>query len=433
MLRTLTVILIFGAWGAATEGATPDDAAPSPGAAARKPAPVPPIKYLEAGARLFNSGQFDLAAKYLDAAQMYRDQLQGDEQTTLDAYVKELSKVQAVPAKAPVTAATAGTVPASTAMPAPAAADPASSTVIQTGDPARGGAGAVPVAADAKQQAGWLLREAREQISLGNYEAAEKKLAQAETFDVKWGLFDDTPAKVRTDLNKEKPKTVAVATHRTSTTVPGDHKTAKAKLREARAALSAHQYEQAEAIAQEIKGWNLTYSLFEDNPDKVSAAARALRKRDRIRNTAPREQASQGVYDALVLESRELIKLGKLDDAEAKARQAQRMNVVPPLTADRAESVLHDIQMARAGATSAAASPAKLAGADAASVVAEREANMLLAKGEQAKAQAKFNEAESLRSTEAGECRRSARASGGHVASKDFGRRAGRASHALGA
>ena len=94
-LSTLTVILIFGAWGAATEGASPDDAAPSPAAAARKPAPVPPIKYLEAGARLFNSGNFELAAKYLDAAQMYRDQLQHDEQTTLDAYLKELSKVQA--------------------------------------------------------------------------------------------------------------------------------------------------------------------------------------------------------------------------------------------------------------------------------------------------------------------------------------------------
>ena len=94
-LCTLTVILIFGAWGAATEGASPDDAAPSPATAVRKPAPVPPIKYLEAGARLFNSGNFELAAKYLDAAQMYRDQLQQDEQTTLDAYLKELSQVQA--------------------------------------------------------------------------------------------------------------------------------------------------------------------------------------------------------------------------------------------------------------------------------------------------------------------------------------------------
>ena len=41
------------------------------------------------------------------------------------------------------------------------------------------------------------------------------------------------------------------------------------------------------------------------------------------------------------------MKLGKLNEAEAKALQAQRMNVVPALTADRAESVLHDIAMAR--------------------------------------------------------------------------------------
>src|SRR5208283_4103876 len=87
-------MLIIGAWGAATEGASPDDAISSPAKAARKPAPVPPIRYLEAGSRLFNSGNFDLAAKYLDAAQLYRDQLQPDEQTTLDAYLKEMSKVR---------------------------------------------------------------------------------------------------------------------------------------------------------------------------------------------------------------------------------------------------------------------------------------------------------------------------------------------------
>ncbi len=44
----------------------------------------------------------------------------------------------------------------------------------------------------------------------------------------------------------------------------------------------------------------------------------------------------------------QLVRVGKLDEAEAKARQAQRMNVVPPVTSDRAESVLHEIAMARA-------------------------------------------------------------------------------------
>src|SRR6516164_7170615 len=91
-LSTLTVILIFGVWGAATEGAFPDDAAPSPAPAARKPAPVPPTKYL-------------------DAAQMYRDQLQGDEQASLDAYLKELAKVQASPQPAAPAAPAAAAAP----------------------------------------------------------------------------------------------------------------------------------------------------------------------------------------------------------------------------------------------------------------------------------------------------------------------------------
>ena len=123
---------------------------------------------------------------------------------------------------------------------------------------------------------------------------------------------------------------------------------AKAKLREARAAISDRNFEQAEAIALEVKGWGLSYGLFEDNPDKVASAAHALRHRDKIRNTPARDQSSLAVYDVMVQESRELARRGKLDEAEAKARQAQRMNVVPPVTADRAESVLHEIAMARA-------------------------------------------------------------------------------------
>src|SRR4051794_24152368 len=91
-LRTLATLLILGAWGAATDGAPPDDAT-TPAGAARPPAPVAPIKYLEAGAKLFNNGQYPLAAKYLSAAQMYRDQLKASEQTVLDAYLSEMAKV----------------------------------------------------------------------------------------------------------------------------------------------------------------------------------------------------------------------------------------------------------------------------------------------------------------------------------------------------
>ena len=517
-LSTLTVILIIGAWGAATESASSDDAVSSPATAARKPAPVPPIRYLEAGSRLFNSGNFELAAKYLAAAQMYRDQLQQDEQTMLDAYLRELSKVrastaagstatdgagpaktaaspamtpaavqadpaktaaspamtpaavqadpaktaaspamtpaavQADPAKtaaspamtpAAVQAAPAKTLaqaprqpgddpcrragspgddpcrragspgddpcrragspamtPASPAMtPAAVQAAPATTSVIQSGDPARGGAGDVAITPDVKQHAVWLLHEAREQMAQGNFDAAEKKIAEAEAIDIKWGLFDDTPTKVRTDLNKERPKNLA-STSKPAQSLPHNRENAHALLREARAALANHQIDQAEAIAQEVKSWNLSYSFFGDNPDKVAAAARALRKRDKIRNTPTRERASQGVYDVLVQESRQLMKLGKLNEAEAKALQAQRMNVVPALTADRAESVLHDIAMARV--RSGSGSPAATPAAEPPSLVAEHEANDLLDKGDQAKAAAKFVESEELRDKESG-------------------------------
>ena len=334
------------------EGAGPDDTAAAPSSATRQPPPAPPIKYLEAGARLFNSAengvwssQLDLASKYLQAADTYRDQLQPDEQATLDAYLKELAKARsaltsrtaspsatpAVPAGRPVAAAPAIGV-------RPAAATAASPAVANQNPPA---------SAETRQRGRWLLHEAREQLHLGNYDMAQRKVDEAEALDVKWGLFDDTPAKVTEEIKKAKPKIVSPTTN-AAANQPHDRRAARTKLHEARSALANRQFEQAEAIALDVKKWGLTYGLLEDSPDKVAAAARALRRRDKLRNTPSREQSSQGVYDILVQESRQLISIGKLDEAESKARMAQRMNVVPPLTADRAESVLHEIAMARA-------------------------------------------------------------------------------------
>ncbi len=71
-----------------------EDAAVTESTPDRPAQPAPPVKYLEAGAKLFNTGQYELAAKYLDAANRYRDQLQQDERVMLDAYLKELAKVQ---------------------------------------------------------------------------------------------------------------------------------------------------------------------------------------------------------------------------------------------------------------------------------------------------------------------------------------------------
>ena len=92
--------------------------------------------------------------------------------------------------------------------------------------------------------------------------------------------------------------------------------------------MNDRKYQQAEAVALEVKQWGLSYGLFDDTPDKVAAAARALRRRDKIRAMPARERSSQGVYDELVQESRQYVKAGRLDEAEEKARKAQRMDVV---------------------------------------------------------------------------------------------------------
>ena len=110
-LRFLAIPVIIGAWGVATDGASPNDAAPAKSATRPDP-PVPPVKYLEAGAKLFNSGQLELAAKYLRAARMYRDQLTAGEQTILDTYFQEMARAQPNPA---VSATPAGASPDATA------------------------------------------------------------------------------------------------------------------------------------------------------------------------------------------------------------------------------------------------------------------------------------------------------------------------------
>src|SRR5262249_13440481 len=147
----------------------------------------------------------------------YRDQLLEDERATLDAYLKEMAKVRRNPV-APAAGPAAAPVPASggTLETAPAATPATSVTPVAVpggnGGPALGEpAAALPAGTDTKQRGRWLLHEAREQLLLGNYDAAQRKTDEAEALDVKWGLFDDTPAKVQAEIKKARPKAAATA------------------------------------------------------------------------------------------------------------------------------------------------------------------------------------------------------------------------------
>ena len=57
-------------------------------------------------------------------------------------------------------------------------------------------------------------------------------VAEVQAMDVKWGLFDDTPAKVTETIEKARPKASAAIE---ATGGPRTQQQAKAKLKEARA------------------------------------------------------------------------------------------------------------------------------------------------------------------------------------------------------
>ncbi len=375
-LRTLTILLTLSAWGAATDGAPPDDSAAPAVPSARPNPPAPPSVYVKTGAELLGKGQVELGAKYLKAANDYRDQLTDAERADLDKLRQALIQAPATaprPAPAPVIDAVA---------PAP---------VVSGERPARVGT------TDAKQRGRWLLQQAREQIAHGEYDEARAKLDEARGLDVHWGLFDDTPAKVAESLNRARPRTAAAVS-----TAAGNRQQAKARLKEARAALAANRYDQAESISQEVNAWGLTYGMFDDSPKKVSAAARALRDRDVVRKFGTKGHAGQEVYEVLVNESRELLKAGRLQEAEAKALRAQKMNIVPAVTADRAETVLADLSVLKANAAQAQDGAKPPAIVEAKSAVVESAANALLADNHTEAAKAKYAEAEQLHAVESG-------------------------------
>jgi hypothetical protein len=72
-----------------------------------------------------------------------------------------------------------------------------------------GGVNQIAPSSDTRHRARWLLREAREQLLTGNFDVAQRNADEADALKVKWGLFDDTPAKVSEEIEKARPKSVA--------------------------------------------------------------------------------------------------------------------------------------------------------------------------------------------------------------------------------
>lgn len=324
MLRLTTLALLgtLGAVGSTGFGAEPDgnttpqaSSAPSAGAVARPEPPVAPIKYLEAGASLFNKKHYDLASKYLAAAHAYRDRLTENQrvvlevyQEKLDQYRRELQTATAAAAADPkVLAASTASTSREALTGVPAISNPF--TQLEPGtQPAERPTAAAPPSeatttrpirgteswrdpADLKQKARWQLHQAREQIQRKQYQEAERSITEVRGMNVKWGYFDDTPKKVSEALGKARGKS-AVAAAATMAAEgnfgsaslageqPRDRRAAKAMLHDARVALASGRVEEAEKISQNVHSWGLRYSLFDDTPEKLSADVAEARRRE---------------------------------------------------------------------------------------------------------------------------------------------------------
>lgn len=279
--------------------------------------PAPPRKYLEAGIDLFNKADYDLARKYLGAAHTYRDRLTDNERVVLDVYHEKLDKYtreRQAAASRPRDAGDprdAGVVAASTAgirpmggrdaarlldPDAPEPRRPTEPGKLPDARPARG-TETWRDTADTKQKARWMLHVAREQIFRGQYDGAVRTVAEVQGMNVRWGFFDDTPAKVSETLAKarSKPADGATGNPDTSREQPHDRRTAKARLRDARALLAAGDLKTAESIALAVRSWDLRYGLFDDTPAKVVAAVDEVRRHDSGRGDEPTLRSYLGV------------------------------------------------------------------------------------------------------------------------------------------
>ncbi|MGE3821058.1 MAG: hypothetical protein AB7I30_16720 [Isosphaeraceae bacterium] len=286
----------------------------NPGATRSEP-PVAPRKYLEAGARLFNTERFELAATYLRAAHLYRERLTPSERIVLDVYREKLAAYLKKPAPTtpPVSprSTDSGVVPTATVVdpvkalsrrpdpleaeifraissPGPVGASDDSPTLSPEARPKTDAGGGSRGSAtwrdtsDTKQKARWLLQLAREQILKRNFEVAAQAIAEARGMDVKWTVFDETPERLTEAL--EEARDEAGPTPSGDRSVARDRKTAKARLRAAREAIQTNDLDRAEAIVREVRSWGVGFNLFDDTPDRVAATIHEARYRAALRS-----------------------------------------------------------------------------------------------------------------------------------------------------
>ncbi|WP_139228403.1 type II secretion system protein GspD [Planctomicrobium piriforme] len=231
-----------------------------------------------------------------------------------------------------------------------------------------------------KQQALACLNQARDAMRSGDVATADKLVAQAESMDVAFGLFEDSPEVVREDLNRlvasrqGKPQSNMAAAAAPSAAPGMSREVLKQQaaqlLQAARQDMKAGRVAEARAKATQAATFDVTYDLFEDSPERLLTEL-AYANAPTVAGNAPAMPRAAAPNDAqlamkqqalmLVQAARADLKAGRVAEARAKASQAATIDVAYELFEDSPERLLSDLETVSSKNVAANAMPATAA------------------------------------------------------------------------
>jgi type II secretory pathway component GspD/PulD (secretin) len=239
-----------------------------------------------------------------------------------------------------------------TAAPAPTAAAPMTAPAAPPAAPAKA------VASDPRE----LVKQSRLALKAGNLELAKELANKANSSNARWGLFEDSPAKLLGEIQKEQETRNKVE--------------AEKILAQARLLFQKNQLDDAERLAQKADRLHGPYGVLEvgDRPSRLMAEIEAARAKLRLGNVAatgtgtdaratapvtPAGYAATGhaatadhAIDAhrhkavgLLREARAMEKAGLYHEARAKAFEAKQLKVEFGPAEDHPDRVVMDVTL----------------------------------------------------------------------------------------
>jgi type II secretory pathway component GspD/PulD (secretin) len=247
-----------------------------------------------------------------------------------DSPSKVLKDIQAARAKAkptePKPTASGSSRPDVTTPPKPT--DPIKQVAMKTDAPA----------ADARQveETRALVEKARKAMQAGELKDARSLAEQARAKKVTLPAWDDTPDSVLADIARAE----MVAKAKLASPKPGTKDEAVALLKQGRVHYEAGKYDEADVVVTRLKSMtNITWGMFEDNPDKLLADV------NKVRDKQKQEESVK-----VLAEARKLFEKGDYDAAASAAYRAQKLHGPYNILdfGDKPSKLISEIDTARA-------------------------------------------------------------------------------------